>query len=138
MIAMNSDDVEIVKVGALKYKGKSLDAKEVSVQWLSKVGRDAEGSPAYGLRLLTVGPGGEIPIHNHSFVQTMYIISGEFECWEFDPDTDEIINRRICGPGDMVYVPGMEPHGMRNMSDTREGRFLCCICTLAAAQACPG
>jgi quercetin dioxygenase-like cupin family protein len=138
MIAMRASDVENVKVGSVPYKGRSSDAKEVSVRWLSKTGLDSQGGPAYGLRLFTVGPGGEIPIHNHSYVQTMYIVSGQFECWEFSPDSDEMVTRRICGPGDMVYVPSMEPHGMKNLSSTEEGQFLCCICTLDVTLVCPG
>ena len=134
---MNSNEVEDVKVGTVTYKGRSSDAKGVSVRWLSKVGQDSEGTPAYGLRLFTIGPGGKIPIHNHAYVQTMYIVSGQFECWELNADTDEMVSK-VCGPGDMVYVPGMEPHGMRNMSDTEPGQFLCCICTLDAPQVCSG
>lgn len=137
MIAMNTNEVEEVKVGSVPYKGRVSEAKDVSVRWLSKVGRDSEGSPAYGLRLFTVGPAGEIPIHNHAYVQTMYIVSGEFECWEMDPDTDQIL-KKVCGPGDMVYVPSLEPHGMRNLSSSQPGQFLCCICTLEAPQVCPG
>jgi quercetin dioxygenase-like cupin family protein len=137
MIAMSASDVEDVKVGSISYKGQSSDAKGVSVRWLSKVGQDSQGSPAYGLRLFTIGPGGEIPIHNHTYEQTMYIVSGEFECWELKSDTDELI-RKVCGPGDMVYVPSMEPHGMRNLSASQPGQFLCCICTLEASQVCPG
>jgi hypothetical protein len=49
MIAMKSANVEIIQVGAVRYKGESSEAKHVDVQWLSKVGQDAEGSPAYGL-----------------------------------------------------------------------------------------
>ena len=138
MIAMKSADVEIGQVGAVRYKGESSNAKHVGVQWLSKVGLDAEGSPAYGLRLFTVGPAGEIPIHNHAYVQTMYIVSGKFECWAFDPDTDKVVDKRICGPGDMVYIASQEPHGMRNLSETEPGQFLCCICTLDVSAVCPG
>ncbi len=138
MIAMSASDVEDVKVGSVSYKGASLDAKQVSVRWLSKTGLDSQGGPAYGLRLFTVGPGGVIPIHNHSYVQTMYIVSGQFECWEFSPKTDQIINNKVCGPGDMVYIASMEPHGMRNLSDSEPGTFLCCICTLDAEQGCVG
>ncbi len=138
MIAMKSANVEIMQVGAVQYKGKSSNAKHVGVQWLSKVGQDAEGSPAYGLRLFTVGPSGEIPIHNHAYMQTMYIISGNFECSAFDPDTDSVIDKRICNPGDMVYIPSQEPHGMRNLSETDQGQFLCCICTLDSSMVCPG
>ena len=117
--------------------GQTSEVKDVSVRWLSKVGEDAAGSPAYGLRLFTVGPGGEIPTHNHAYVQTMYIVTGEFECWEVSPDSGEVVTK-VCGPGDMVYVPSLEPHGMRNTSTTQPGQFLCCICTLEAPQVCPG
>ena len=137
MIAMSATDVENVNVPPVTYKGKTLEAKGVSVRWLSKAGVDTQGGPRYGLRLFTVGPSGVIPIHNHAYLQTMYIVSGQFECWEFSPETDEIVNKRVCGPGDMVYVPGMEPHGMRNISDTEPGTFLCCICTLGASEGCP-
>jgi len=137
MIAMKTDEVEEQKVGAVHFRGNSSEAKNVSVRWLSKVGKDPDGGPAYGLRLFTIGPGGEIPVHNHAYVQTMYIVSGEFECWELKSDTEEVV-KTVCGPGDMVYVPSMEPHGMRNTSGTRPGQFLCCICTLDGSQACPG
>ena len=130
MITMKAIDVEETKVGAVPYKGESFYAKDVSVRWLSKVGRDAQGAPTYGLRLFTVGPNGEIPTHNHAYEQTMYIISGQFECWDADPKTDKILNKKMCGPGDMVYVPSMAPHGMRNYSADDPGQFLCCICTL--------
>ena len=131
MIAINRGDVESVKVGSLEYKGKKADVRDVGVQWLSKTGTDSQGSPAYGLRLFTIGPGGEIPTHSHIYVQTMYILSGKFECWQADPDTDDIVSRNISGPGDVVYVATMEPHGMRNMSDSEAGTFLCCIGNVA-------
>ncbi|MBI4961681.1 MAG: cupin domain-containing protein [Desulfomonile tiedjei] len=137
MIAMKTNDVEEVKVGSVNYKGQTSEAKDVGVRWLSRVDQDSAGGPAYGLRLFTVGPGGEIPTHDHAYVQTMYIVSGEFECWELNTDTGQAI-KKICGPGDMVYVPSMEPHGMRNISNTQSGQFLCCICTLDAPQVCPG
>ncbi len=138
MIAMKSVDVENAAVGTVPYKGGQGAAVGVEVRWLSRAGRDAQGGPAYGLRLFTIAPGGEIPIHNHSYEQTMYILSGRFECWEFDADSDEITNSAVCGPGDLVYIPSMEPHGMRNLSDTEAGQFLCCICTLDESGPCAG
>lgn len=131
MIAMNKDAVESVKVQSLEYKGRTVGVKDVEIQWLSKAGTDSQGAPAYGLRLFTIGPGGEIPIHSHFYVQTMYILSGRFECWQADPDTDEITDTSTVGPGDVVYIPTMEPHGMRNTSDTEAGSFLCCIGNVA-------
>jgi quercetin dioxygenase-like cupin family protein len=51
------------------------------------------GYSEYGHRLFTAGPDGEIPIHNYFYVQTMYILSGQFECWRFDPQTDEMVKK---------------------------------------------
>ncbi len=130
MIVHSYAEVEKTQINSIGYKGKELPVKEVSVQWVSKAGQDSSGAPAYGLRLFTIGPGGEIPVHNHFYVQTMFILTGEFECYEFDPNTDEIAEKRICGPGDVIYVASMEPHGMRNTSDSEEGTFLCCICNV--------
>jgi quercetin dioxygenase-like cupin family protein len=130
MIVQKADEVERIKIESLSYRQQSRAVKEVTVQWLSKFGEDAQGYPAYGLRLFTVGPDGEIPAHSHSYMQTMYFLSGRFECYRFDPETDEPTETRICGPGDAVYVPSMEPHGMKNLSSIEPGTFLCCICTL--------
>ncbi|MFH1117336.1 MAG: cupin domain-containing protein [Pseudomonadota bacterium] len=127
MITVKPDSVERVRIESLDYKGKSAQVKDVAVQWLSKSGTDAQGSPAYGLRLFTTGPGGVIPTHSHLYMQTMYILSGRFECWQADPDTDEITERSVVGPGQAVFVPSMEPHGMRNMSAVEPATFLCCI-----------
>jgi len=131
MITVNTDAVERVRIKSLEYKGKATEVKDVTVQWLSKSGTDAQGAPAYGLRLFTTGPGGVIPTHSHVYVQTMYILSGRFECWQANPNSDEITERSVVGPGQVVYVPSMEPHGMRNMSATEPATFLCCIGNVA-------
>ena len=60
----------------------------------------------------------------------MYILTGRFQCHQYDPKTDEKVRSKDCGPGDTIYVPGMEPHGMRNLSDSEPGAFLCCICNV--------
>ena len=119
-------DINDVKVEKFPYKGKMYEVKGISVRWLSKFGEDDIGNPEYGLRFFTAQPGGEIPIHNHFYIQTMYILRGQFECWRFDPETDELMEKRKCGPGDAVYVPSMEPHGMKTLGD-EPVTFLCCI-----------
>jgi quercetin dioxygenase-like cupin family protein len=96
---------------------------------LSSHGEDDSGVPEYGLRFFTIQPGGQIPIHNHFYHQTMYILSGEFECWEFDEKTDELKKKAVCGPGTAVYIPSMQPHGMKNITD-KPATFLCCICNV--------
>lgn len=123
-------DVEDVKIAKFPYKGESYAVKGISVRWLSKFGDDGTGYPEYGLRLFTAQPGGEIPIHNHFYIQTMYILSGRFECYRFDPQTDQKTMSWGATAGDTVVVPSMEPHGMRNLSDTESATFLCCICNL--------
>lgn len=123
------NDRQEQKIDKFPYKGRALDVIGVSVRWLSRHGDDGTGYPEYGLRHFTVEPGGQIPIHNHFYHQTMYILSGTFECWQFDPVTDEKVHTCSVGPGDFVYVPSMEPHGMKNTGD-ESATFLCCICNI--------
>ena len=75
-------------------------------------------------------PRGEIPIHNHFYVQTMYILSGRIAVASHDPKTDERLEEKILGPNDFVFVPSMEPHSMRNLSDNEDVTFLCCIANI--------
>lgn len=122
-------DVEDVKMESFPYRGVKRPIIGTSIRWLSQHGDDGTGFPEYGLRLFTIQPGGHIPIHQHFYHQTMFIVSGRFECWRFDPDTEEIIFRQEVGPGSSIYIPSMEPHGMKNISD-EAGTFTCCICNV--------
>ncbi|MEE9418610.1 MAG: cupin domain-containing protein [Desulfatiglandaceae bacterium] len=135
MQVLNWKDCEELGIEQFPYRGKMRDVKGVTVRWLSQTGADDSGQPEYGLRLFTVQPGGEIPIHNHFYIQTMYILSGKFECWRFDTETDALGEKWICGPRDAVYVPSMLPHGMRNLSETEPATFLCCICNVYEEEA---
>ncbi len=125
MIVKNARDMKKSKIETFPYRGKPYEVKNVWVQWLSQAG--PKDSPEYGLRFFTVGPGGEIPIHNHFYVQTMYILSGRLSVVSHDSKTDKKVEEKIMGSGDFVFVPSMEPHSMRNLSDTEEATFLCCI-----------
>ena len=129
MFICHFSEVEDVKIEKFPYRGKMHDVIGTSVRWLSRFGEDGHGNPEYGLRLFTIQPGGQIPIHNHFYHQTMYIRTGEFECWSFDPDTDELKEKKICGPGSSIYIPSMEPHGMKNTTN-EPATFLCCICNV--------
>ena len=130
MEVINYKDCKDVKIDKFPYRGEMHDVLGISVRWLSKHGDDGNGYPEYGLRFFTAQPGGMIPIHNHFYHQTMYIVSGQFECWQFSSETDELEEKCICNPGDSIYIPSMEPHGMKNTSDTEEATFLCCICNV--------
>jgi len=125
MYVINVNDREDTKIETFPYKGKSLKVKDVWIRWLSQAG--LEESPDYGLRFFTIGPGGYIPIHNHFYHQTMYILSGRLSAMSHDPKTEEVVEEKAMGPNDLVYIKSMEPHSMKNLSDTENATFLCCI-----------
>lgn len=133
MEVRNFKECEDVKIEQFPFKGQMRPVLGTSVRWLSSYGDDGHGYPEYGLRYFTIQPGGEIPIHNHLYHQTMYILSGRFECWQFDMETERAVDTKVIGPGDFVYVPSLEPHGMRNMGD-EPGTFLCCIANIYEEQ----
>jgi quercetin dioxygenase-like cupin family protein len=109
MIVMNVNDKKDQKIESYPYRGKPLPVKDVWIRWLSQAGPD--GAPEYGLRFFTIGPSGEIPIHNHLYYQTMYILSGHVKCFKHD----------------FIFIPTMEVHSMKNVSDKENVTFLCCI-----------
>ena len=125
MIITSAKDAEKRKIDKFPYKGKNYEVKKVTIQWLSQAGPPE--TPEYGLRLFTVGPGGEIPIHKHFYYQTMYILSGRLISYAFDSETDATILEKEVGPNELIFIPTMEPHGFVNPSDTEDCLFLCCI-----------
>lgn len=129
MNVLDWKECEDKKIDKFPYKGAMLEVAGTSVRWLSRFGEDGHGNPEYGLRFFTIQRGGQIPIHNHFYHQTMYILDGEFECWAFDSQTDKMIQKKQCGPGSSIFVPSMEPHGMKNISK-EPAHFLCCICNV--------
>ena len=126
MEVLNSKDVAAKKIETFPYRGTPYEVKSVWIQWLSQAGPD-KNAPEYGLRRFSVGPGGVIPIHNHFYVQTMYMLKGELVVYAHDPKTDEKVKEKRIGPDDFVFVPSMEPHSIINPSDREEATFLCCI-----------
>ena len=125
MIVKNMKEANETKIGTYPYRGKPLEVKNVWIRWLSQAG--PKDTPEYGLRFFTIGPKGVIPIHNHFYHQTMYILSGRLLVVSHDAKTDEKIEEKTMGPHDFVYVPSMEPHSISNLSDTENATFLCCI-----------
>ena len=123
----NWKDVDETRIESHPYRAKTYNVKGISVRWLSKYGEDDVGRPEYGLRMFTAQPGGEIPIHNHFYVQTMYILTGNISVTTYDFETDEKVAEEQAGPNDVIFIPSMEPHSLSNMSDQEEVTFLCCI-----------
>lgn len=125
MNVMNVNDKQDQKIESYPYKGKPLKVEKVWIRWLTQAG--PEGAPEYGLRLFTIGPNGFIPIHNHLYYQTMYILTGKLLMLSHDPKTDQIVKEQMVGPHDFIFVPTMEPHSMKNLSDKENVTLLCCI-----------
>jgi quercetin dioxygenase-like cupin family protein len=125
MIVKNMKEANETKIETYPYRGKPLEVKNVWIRWLSQAG--PKDAPEYGLRFFTIGPKGTIPIHNHFYHQTMYILSGHLLVVSHDAKTDEKIEEKRMGPDDFVYVPSLEPHSISNLSDTENATFLCCI-----------
>ena len=125
MIVRNMKEANENKIETYAYRGKPLEVKNVWIRWLSQAG--PKDAPEYGLRFFTIGPKGAIPIHNHFYHQTMYIVSGRLLVVSHDAKTDEKIEEKTMGPHDFVYVPSMEPHSISNLSETENATFLCCI-----------
>lgn len=119
-------DCEDVAIEKFPFKGSQREVTGTSIRWLSRHGDDGSGYPEYGLRYFTIQPGGEIPIHNHFYHQTMYILSGKFECYQYDMASEAVVTTKVTQSGDFIYVPSMEPHGMKNIGDG-PATFLCCI-----------
>ncbi|MDQ1239574.1 MAG: hypothetical protein QG577_1760 [Thermodesulfobacteriota bacterium] len=114
------------KVKTFPYKGKNMTVKDVWIKWLSQAGPDSD-SPDYGLRYFRIGPKGEIPIHKHFYVQTMFILKGVSAVYRHDEETDQKVEERLVGPHDFIFIPSMEPHSMINPSENEDTEFLCCI-----------
>ena len=125
MQILNVKDPKPSKIDTYPYKGKPLPVKDVWISWLSQAG--PKGAPEYGLRFFRIGPGGEIPIHNHLYYQTMYVLTGHMSCVAYDAKTDKVVEEKTVGPHDFIFIPTMEPHSMKNVSDTEDATFLCCI-----------
>lgn len=125
MIVAKASEHPMTKIETYPYKGKPLKVVNTWISWLSKVG-PSEG-PEYGLRRFLMGPGGVIPIHNHLYYQTMYILSGRLIARAHDPKTDEVVDEKPMSAGDFIFIPTMEPHSLLNASDSEPTEFLCCI-----------
>ena len=126
MIVKNANDIEEKQISDYPYQGKNYKVSHTTIRWLTQC-CDPE-MPSYGLRLFTIGPQGYIPIHNHSYLQTMYILSGKISVTSYN-DQGEPQEEKNIGPDDFVYIPSMEPHGMKNIGN-EPVKFLCCIAVL--------
>jgi quercetin dioxygenase-like cupin family protein len=91
-------------------------SKGAGIQWL--LGRK-DGVPYFYMRLVTVEPGGLIPLHKHEVIHEMFIVSGKGAV--LHPDGETPVER-----GDFIYMPSNEVHGTKN-TGSEPLQFICCI-----------
>jgi glyoxylate utilization-related uncharacterized protein len=59
-----------------------------------------------------LAPGDRIPLHTHPAEEVIVIDDGDAEVTLGD-------ERRVVGPGAVVFIPAGKPHGLRNGTDTQ-------------------
>jgi quercetin dioxygenase-like cupin family protein len=109
MIVRNADDVEKSVVEMDKVDG-------TYIQWLAS---KTEGAPNFAMRRFTMDPGGKIGLHDHPWEHEIYILKGKGVAFN-DREKVEI------KAGDVLYIPGDEPHGYNNTGD-EELMFICMV-----------
>ncbi len=87
-----------------------------SIQWL--LGKK-DNVPHFYMRLVTVEPGGVIPLHRHEVIHEMYILKGKGAVLHANGET-------AVGEGNFVYMPANEIHGTKN-TGSEPLQFICCI-----------
>jgi quercetin dioxygenase-like cupin family protein len=91
-------------------------SRGTSLQWLLA---KKDGVPHFYMRLVTVEPGGVIPLHQHEVIHEMYIVKGKGAVLR--PDGEIPV-----AEGNFIYMPSSEIHGTRN-TGSEPLQFVCCI-----------
>jgi quercetin dioxygenase-like cupin family protein len=120
MILRRMEDVEVIDVG----KAFGFPEKMMLIQWIisNEVG-DERYHHSYAIRKYTLQPGlsiEDIPLHNHTYVQSPHILSGKLLCENGDGERVEV------GPGDTVFFYEDEQHRMVAVGD-KPVELLCII-----------
>ncbi len=108
------------------YIGSARDVKQedlnipgahgVKIRWL--IG-EREGAEGFATRLVTLAKDAEIPLHSHAATHQQFFLKGSGIV------LGEEGGRRV-GPGDFVFVPAYEKHGLRNAGED-DLEVICCI-----------
>ncbi|MGB9720478.1 MAG: cupin domain-containing protein [bacterium] len=91
--------------------------KDTTLQWLITKN---DGAPHYAMRVFTINPGGEIPVHSHNNMEhEIFILEGEAI---LNNGVSEILVKK----GDALLVQPDDKHGFINNAST-PFRFICVI-----------
>ncbi len=91
-------------------------AQGVTIRWLIS---EADGASNFAMRKFEVEPGGQTPLHAHTWEHEVYILNGEGVVWK---EGNEVKVRS----GTVVYVPPNEKHCFKNTGKEKL-QFLCLI-----------
>ncbi len=80
---------------------------------------EREGAKYFATRIVTLEKGGEIPLHSHPVVHHQFILKGKGAV--LDEEGEHEVK-----PGDFVFVPPNESHGLKNLGD-EDFELVCCI-----------
>ena len=90
-----------IRPGATTYAGKQ------GFSYFEGISREAMGSRAICMHLITIPPSGRAKAHKHATHETaIYVISGVTQmAWG-----ERLENRMEVGAGEMLYIPADMPH----------------------------
>lgn len=91
-------------------------ARGAGIQWLLS---QKEGVPHFYMRLITVEPGGIIPLHSHEVIHEMFILKGKGAVLLEDREVP-------FEEGSFIYMPSQQIHGTKN-TGSETVQFICCI-----------
>lgn len=101
-----------VKIEEVRMDGVS----NTQIQWLAS---KFDGAPNFAMRRFIIKPGGSIGLHDHPWEHEIYILKGSGTAY-----TDK--ERVDIGPGDVIFMPGDEPHGYDNTGE-EDLMFICMV-----------
>ena len=110
MIIKNIDQVPLQDVN---MEG----AKDVKVRVLFG---PADNAPTFAMRVFEMAPGGHTPWHTHSFEHEAMLLDGDIAVVTEAGD-------RPLQKGDVLLLLPDEKHRFKNLSNTRDARFMCLV-----------
>ena len=101
-----------IKASPVEMEG----AQGVTIRWLIS---ESDGAPNFAMRLFEVEPGGQTPLHAHSWEHELFVLEGNGFVWK---EGKEIPIKS----GTVIYVPPDEKHCFKNVGNQKL-QFLCLI-----------
>ena len=122
MILRNAKQIEPIEIEEITFKGVKYPVKNLTARWL--VHKDLGGEEYvhnHAMRHFTIGPSSEIPLHQHKFVEIIYILSGKLISIDIAEDGKR--QDIEVGPGDCWWSPIPEYEGRQRTWRRTRGVF---------------